>query len=140
MSWDSNDHNQPTEWINGVVNILPTLPTCGYTYVASIFVNGSDVYKAGKANGHAVYWINGSRIPLDVTGFIVSEAKSIYVSGSDVYVVGSGQVAGINGSFPFIWKNGIRTVLEPIVSNSANCRAESVFVKGTDVYVAVVFK
>ncbi len=94
----------------------------------SIFVSGSDVYVAGRANGGAMIWKNGVATPLTTPPTSTDGmANSVYVSGTDVYAVGSYEAAAI------IWKNGIATTLGTGVSGAV---AMSVFVSGTDSYAA----
>lgn len=130
---------QATQWLDGTLTNLPVIS--GESYVQSIFVKGSDVYKAGRSGGNAVYWKNNTRVSLDASGFTYTVAKSIYVSGTDVYVVGYGQLPTSQSSFPVVWKNGVRSYLE--VVNGDNRRlgeATSVFVKGNDVYIVGFFR
>jgi hypothetical protein len=112
----------PTIWKNGVPSILNTDGRAVGVAVANgnVYVAGS-VYKDNYEN--AVYWENGVLKRLPVLGF--SEANAVAVSGNDIYIV------GINHKNPTIWKNGIETPLSTLPG-----AATSIFVKGSDVYVA----
>ena len=100
----------------------------------SIFVSGEDVYVAGAMNDSVVYWKNGTPSHLAASG----TATSIFVSGSDVYVAANVDSSGtpfINQYnrptlHPTYWKNSTRITL------SDDGSARSIFVSGTDVYVA----
>ena len=102
----------------------------------SIFVSGSDVYTVGTISYQetAGYWKNGSRVDLAVG----ATAISIYVSGNDVYLAGTASLS--QGGYATYWKNGsagnLTKVPDPIVTPSSVTRASSIFVSGSDIYVA----
>jgi len=128
-------------WKNGVRQRLGNNNRSAASYV---FVSGNDVYVAGyegdSTTSLAVLWKNGVRQQLSAGNNVRSYANSVYVSGSNVYVVG--REAGENPAGPgqnpvawmraVLWKNGVRQQL------SANnwSSASSVFVSGSDLYVA----
>jgi len=135
------DNELPTEWRNGVVTGFPDSGA-----VRSIFVVGGDVYAAGWVLDHkrsiATYWKNRVSVHLsDTTDNVIAE--SIFVSGGDVYITGTalgnfkveGALAGYTThSSAILWKNGARQSLSsPGYQYSV---AKSVFVSGSDVYVA----
>ena len=100
----------------------------------SVAVAGTDVYVAGfTTNGSgmqaAVYWKNGTLVPLHDTATGSAQAKAIAVSGADVYVAGwvdEGTRSAV------VWKNGSPTTLYAAdVSEGLG-----VAVSGADVYVA----
>jgi hypothetical protein len=144
------DGNFAKYWKNGVGTNLSTGGNMGAS-AESIFVLGSDVYVTGyeklysqnfMQTNYVKVWKNGIAIDLGASIYRAS-GSSIYVAGSDVYVAGyvsSG--VGTSAGDGKVWKNGVVSNLTPIFANNANNRynwgqATSVFVNGSDVYVAV---
>ena len=123
-------------WRNGVAI---SLPGTGFSYGSSVYVTGSGVYVAGDADGEnlATVWKNGVATFLrDSINY--TNANSVFVLGSDVYVAGEETFIGPNPiwnvtSIAKVWKNGVETSL---TDGTYNARASSVFVSGSDVYVA----
>jgi hypothetical protein len=125
-------------------------------WASSIVVVGSDVYVAGSevtADRNSViakYWKNGILIALNDAskrGY----ASCIAVSGSDVYVAGylnNPNTPGDYGPHAVYWKNGNLTYLpentRPVENgywnnypiSSATSLANSIFISGSDVYIA----
>lgn len=108
----------------------------------SIFVTDNTVYIAGYYwSGNdtvACYWENG--VKHDLSG---SSALSIYVVGSDIYVSGCYEVAPMPNDdnqyrwAPCYWKNGVRYELTtPPNKYGQYGSASSIYIDGTDVYVA----
>jgi hypothetical protein len=134
-SFTYGNGEQAIVWVNGTEN--PLTDGTGVSQANSIFVSGSDVYVCGgffnsDISGYwrAVYWKNGA-INYLTDGSSFAMANSIFVSGSDVYVAGEKSVNGSSSSADAtIWKNGVATIL---THNSGT--AQSVFVKGSDVFV-----
>ena len=124
-------------WKNGQFTVLPDC-----VLAQAIFVNGTDVYVAGAGATSSKYWKNGIGISLpEPAGAQSGRASSIFVSGSDVFVCGYDAQYPI-GTQPLYWKNGN---LIPISLSSGNInpglpaiggQANSIFVSGTDVYLA----
>lgn len=129
-------------WKNGIKT-----PLTDGTYQAnanSVFVLGNDVYVSGYetlSNGYSVVnlWKNGIKRTLS-DGLNYAEAYSVFVSGNDVYVAGIDYILYPNNlnriAVACIWKNGIRTALPDNPASSISSKATSVFISGTDVYVA----
>ena len=93
--------------------------------------SSSDVYVAGWEAGKAKFWKNGISTELS-DGTIPANAYSIFISqANDIYV------AGVAYGGAKVWKNG-----QPYNSftPSTNSTANSIFLNGTDVYVAGAFK
>ena len=67
----------------------------------SVFVEGKDVFVAGKNDGKPGYWKNGTWVQLSNSK---GTASSIVIKNNDVYIGGSKQI----GTFthPVYWKNG----------------------------------
>jgi hypothetical protein len=134
-------------------NNVPVYLTNGSTpsMVNSIFVKGTDVYAVGYESlttyrpfdqtapiRIAKLWKNGVATTLSNT-VLGGEATSVVVSGTDVYItgieVGAAHVTTIGYSLSArLWKNNVSVPLNSI--NTADTFATSVFVVGTDVYVA----
>ena len=86
-----------------------------------------DVYVVGYDGREATVWKNGEWLGY-ATGTDISDtykANSIYISGKDTYIAGT---SGYGGGI--LWKNGV-----PDGKNFGG-NARSVFVEGSDVYVA----
>lgn len=121
-----NNVQTPVWWHAGSAVTL-SVPPGGYGEVNSLFVNGPDVYAAGKVSDPtnvnvAVYWKNGVMQVLDNT--LSSMAMAIALSNNDLYV------GGISGTSAAYWKNGVVTKL------SSSGSVVSLFVDGTDVFAA----
>ncbi|HET9745506.1 MAG TPA: PKD domain-containing protein [Chitinophagaceae bacterium] len=120
-------------WKNGVSQ---NLSNGQYDAVArSVFVSGTDVYVAGwevNASGMSVakLWKNGVGQALS-DGQNNVMANSVYVANSDVYVVGFDGGPWTYYGRPILWKNGMA---QNLVGGESS--AYSVFVSGSDVYVA----
>jgi hypothetical protein len=132
-------------WKNGPVGFRSDLP---YSRASSVFVADNDVYVAGAAKSpdnygqSAVIWKNGAvqYLPkhLPNVNFHEPLATSVYVSGTDVYVAGY-EFKGMYGE-PYyqsyaamLWKNG---EAQRLADEGLGSIASSVFVSGSDVYVA----
>jgi hypothetical protein len=146
----ADNFNNALQWQNGVASTVST-----QAMPWSIFVSGNDVYIAGSKyeneNSIAMYWKNGVAIPLTDTNTSKSaSANAIYVSGSDVYVAGYELLSNEYG-VAMLWKNGVPVNLTPVnapypipphtffyIGTGGFAAANSIFVSGTDVYVAGV--
>jgi hypothetical protein len=113
--------------------------------VNSIFVKGTDVYAVGYEHATndpnsikiAKLWKNGVATTLSNTIY-GGEATSVVVSGTDVYIAGTERGPGVISSIGYsrsarLWKNNVSV---PLNSSAIETLATSVFVAGTDVYVA----
>ncbi len=124
-----------TLWKDGIATPLP-----GSNAKANfIFVNGNDVYLAGKAftgtggnTNSFVYWKNGtSNTMLDLNAEnAFSELDGFTVSGNDLHAVWTEN----KGLYSVIkhWKNG---VLTSITESNHYAKSKSLFVYGQDVYI-----
>jgi hypothetical protein len=155
-----------TYWKNGVAATLPSLGIIGGAagfymtnyadYISGIFVSGNDVYVSGGSNisqqgvdssyRFARYWKNGVATEL-VNGLVTTtpthssypNTSGIYVSGNDIYVAGvemdsDPQVINSLTLRAMYWKNGVANYLTNFQESTA--AAASIFVSGSDVYVA----
>ncbi|MBK8088649.1 MAG: hypothetical protein IPK31_12250 [Chitinophagaceae bacterium] len=113
------------------------------SYARSVYVSGQDVYVGGAEirtnnNVTARVWKNGAGLNLskDISDSS-SYVNSIFVSGSDVYATGIiHRYTSYNNftALAVVWKNGkIETNLLTTLNNS---QALSIFVDGSDVFVA----
>ncbi|MEZ4809962.1 MAG: Ig-like domain-containing protein [Allomuricauda sp.] len=124
-------------WENGVPADLPVPGTLDLSAANSVYVDGDDVYVAGyyrlqNTNFTGAVWKNGIASDLG-DGIDDTNAQSVFVSDGDVYV---GGYEFKNGSYTAkLWKNGVASDL-PIEKSSLISPVRSVFVYGTDVYVA----
>lgn len=136
----------PAYWTNGT---LTQLPTNSGGQINGIAVSGSDLYAAGQNNGLAVLWKNGTPTTLtDGTNPISSapsttNAVSMFISGSDIYVAGTVEkylLVSPNtywvGLVAVYWKNGVPVELTQLANNGPSAAAMSIFISGSDVYVA----
>lgn len=121
-------------WKNGVATAL----TNGLNEAAafSVYVWDKNVYVAGYERDRtarvAMLWKNG--VPEKLSdGTRDATATSVCVRNGDVYVVGS--ESNGSGQVAILWKNG---QAQPLSDSSSDMLmyAESVFLSGTDVYVA----
>lgn len=99
----------------------------------SLVVSGSDIYLCGESYSataptqRPAVWKNGT-VTILPQSLAYSYATNIFVDGSVVYVLGRDYNS--TQEVAVLWKNGVREVI-------AGCeQASSIFVTGTDVYVA----
>ena len=110
-----------------------------------VAVNGTDVYVSGifEAPGYppaATVWKNGIATRLTDSN-TSAEAEAIAINGNDVYVAGYTQSTNFHAApgtqmgspIATLWKNGIANAL---TNSSQYAKANSIFINGTDVYVA----
>jgi hypothetical protein len=117
--------------------------TQGLAFANAIYYRNGHVYVAGDVNnpsssdvGTPAYWVDNSA---GYTGFpeVKGTFHSIYVdSNGSIYV--AGEETDSNGDNPsaVYYKDGVRNVLYQWVGNEKYGVAKSIFVNGTDVYVA----
>ena len=118
-----------TYWKNGV----PTDVNSGTFSISgrSMAVQNGNVYVAGVGlNNPAAYWLNGTEMPLNTSGYHGAFASAIAVNGNDVYVVGYAITNA--GVIAILWKNSIPTVL----ANTTNSFATDIIISENDIYVA----
>lgn len=125
-------HYVPMLWKNGQQVSLSVGNDAAFSIANSVFVSGADVYVAGQerisqGSSIATLWENGN-----YQRIMDAQAFSVCVSGSDVYMVGS--TIGDPYSVAMLWENGIPYALSN--DETEGNYAQSVFVSGTDVYVA----
>lgn len=126
-------------WKNGVEVPLSAGAGNMAAVAFSIFVDGNDVYASGVERGVAKYWKNG--VAVDLTdGTQYGEARSIVVSSGDVYVGGwQYKTTQIDPTHSYTtpvakyWKNGVPVELSDPLAFGV---AESIFISGSDIYVA----
>ena len=127
-----------------IIALCATLLTASCDNKENIEPEDCNVYVAGDVNGAATLWKNGVAHNL-TDGTRMAKAHSVFVSGRDVYVVGyeaSGQEyikEGVvstytsNRNVAKLWKNG---VAQNLTDGTYDAEAYSVFVSGSNVYVA----
>jgi hypothetical protein len=131
----ATNNSRAAYWKNGVMTLL------NGSYATGIFVNDTDIYIVGQ--NYSVgprnqitysgwYWKNGMNISLASAyknSGISPIFNGVYVANGNVYI------AGTDNLHATVWKNGIPITLDTS-SSSQGSWANSVFVVGTDVYVA----
>jgi hypothetical protein len=130
-TWNQKGVPVATLWVNGEAQYLGegAISTDAY----SVFVDGDDVYVAGKTYSDALLWTNGVAQRLAAPGGgTFGVGYSVYVSNGDVYVAGANWV-GISRAL--LWKNG--GVAEVIGKHGTSSYADTVFVSNDDVYVVI---
>ena len=138
-------------WKNGELQHLTDINDFGIAYANSVFVSGSDVYVTGNVGGVGTLWKNGVEQNLSQTNhddydYYSLSANSVFVSGNDVYVAGSegwwneeDWNTGVANGAARLWKNGIVQSLSQTNHDDYDyytASANSVYVSGSDVYVA----
>ncbi len=128
-------------WKNGIADSLPTSLNGSYAY--SIFVDGTDVYAAGRTFSYkgislATYWKNG--VPVYLTDSSISAtANYITVSNGNVYIAGTvvqgDPLQASDNLHAVVWKNGVATNL---TQAGWGDRVLGFAVNGSDVYVSVI--
>jgi hypothetical protein len=156
ITWSSSDESiasvdaegEVRAIANGIATIIATAvggktATCAVKVVPAVYV-------AGNANIGGIHvarvWKNGKVLyelsdTADHTKY--SSASSMFVSSNEVYVAGHVSRASDTGNGMYyiespvatVWKNGVEQAL-PGAVEGADSRAESVYVSGSDVYVA----
>jgi len=147
----------PRYWKNGAPTTLTGLAMTGISPKAMAVV-GSDVFIAGTTGEAAAYWKDGQTFHLQAPPD-QSDANAIFVSGGDIYTAGytsypfslsvpyTSPTANypISGPVATYWKNGVPSVLFgddvlQVYNGYGNFLygdfVSSLFVSGTDVYVA----
>jgi hypothetical protein len=119
--------NNTTTQISGILTGSASIGTINLGNIsACITLNNLSVYVAG-AEGNAKLWKDNT--PNNIATRIDSSiANSVFVFGNDVYV------AGTEGRFAKVWKNGVGANLS-LGLNDAYNYVTSIFVQGLDVYV-----
>jgi len=102
-----------------------------------VFVVGTDW--EGSSVNIAKVWNQGKAVSL-TDGTQTANATSVFISGSDIYVAGWENSAverpfGSTGQAKY-WKNGVPVFLEGSPNDPNPMVANSIYVSGTDVYVA----
>jgi len=127
-----NEKSVAILWKNGVAQRLSSNPRSGLA--RNIFISDDDVYvTVFEDDGHfgdptCKLLKNGKAQNIN----LYTHNLPIYVSGNDVYLVGEKEVPG-NKVVAFIWKNG---VIRELSRDARHSGARSVFLSGSDVYVA----
>lgn len=123
-------------WKNGIAVSLSESISVAF----AIAISGSDVYIAGNVlegeHVFAVYWKNGNRVTLS-DALNNSQATSIAIAGNDVFVAGNLNLGG--RSVARYWLNGEPVDLTDttkVGGKTVDATASSIFISGTDVYVA----
>ncbi len=135
-------------WHNGDVTYISGLYVTGNTNTPFSNFYGNDLYVWGRSelDYQSIYSKNGALNNLySPSGNYVPGSLSfisdMFISGTDVYATGSQGLASVNLNDPNVpgvnvaeyWKNGVATYL---ANDSIFSEANSVFVSGSDVYVA----
>lgn len=105
-------------WKNGIPTTINISPN-------SIFINGNDIYIAGRVGNMACIWKNGIVTQL-TNGVKQGFATSVFVKDNDVYVTGFERDQATAFSVGKVWKNGIATNL---TDGSGTAEINDIFVK-----------
>lgn len=97
-----------------------------------IYVAG---YEKIGMNSFPVFWKDGEKTQLPCNS-VCSKTSSIFVSGEDIYIVGN-ELENSN-YIGKIWKNGVATILSNGGNTNNSYSPFSIYVDGSDVYVAGV--
>lgn len=129
----SNGPRKYSIWKNGTVLHDNVAASDFRPFTKSMVISGSDIYLCGESYSttapiqRPAVWKNGivTVLPQNLS---YSYATNIFVEGSNVFVLGKDYSS--TQESVVVWKNGVREV----VSTCEN--GQSIFVLGTDVYVA----
>lgn len=148
---ENGDYGNAKLWKSGLVTTVGN--DAPNTSVNSVFISAGNVYLCGivvkyvhpNLMGQAAVWKNNT-VTFLTDGTTRAMANSVYVSNNDTYVVGyenPGAISTPNGTGGYnvvgrpniakLWKNGVATSL---TDGTKQALAYSVFVSGSDVYVA----
>jgi hypothetical protein len=145
---DPQGNNRPRGvfWKNGVRQDIQVIDDRVSQFYYSVFVSGDDVYVSGsgglvimggRASALPVIWKNGVAQPLGDKG---GRVDSVFVAGSDVYAAGTEDTYNLQSEQSewrsILWKNGEAQEFDSFASNSIYIGRYSLFVSGSDVYVA----
>jgi hypothetical protein len=119
--------NNAMLWKNGV----PTTLSTAESIAKAVFIDNLDVYVVGNIAEKATLWSGGIANNLTGSGN-GGEALDVTVVFGDVYVVGNEKIPG-QPAVGKIWKNQLASTL---LSGNFNSDMNSIFTKGTDVYIS----
>lgn len=91
-----------------------------YSRASSVFLEGNDVYIAGRYDKKAVIWKNGVLMEIPSSQVEISSASSVFIYDGDIYV------AGGEGENAVLWVNYSQIFL-PTTGDSSSARSVFVF-------------
>jgi hypothetical protein len=122
--------SQAAYWKNQKKTTLSSPDSAGK--VRALVLSNNDLYAGGSENDKPVYWKNGVKYSLPISGGGYARVNALAVNGNDIYAAGV-EAGPNNEEHSVYWKNGVETVLGK--RGLIDIGATSIATNGNDVYV-----